>query len=467
MFFHLVERRGQDEYPFAFLATYSRESSIQNKAEHVPLKDALLEYRDNQKLLLQLLAMVSRAAEISDFISELVESGELFSPLRFSSEEAYIFLKEIPLYEACGIMCRMPDWWKKKYNTIKLSVSIGDKPPSYLGLETLLSFSPSLIIDGEQITREELERLMAQTEGLSLLKGKWVEVDHKKLGELLDAYDRLSETSDDVTFAEAMHMQMGITDQRDTAVGDIAEVTNGQWLSHVFDSLKIHGKRQDITLDSDFHATLRHYQQDGLNWLASMKSFGFGALLADDMGLGKTIQVLALLEYLRLNSESKTLLIIPASLIGNWQNEIVRFTPKLRCSILHDRNTKVSPGEAGVFITTYGMVMRLEGLKEYTWDLVILDEAQAVKNPGTKQTRAVKAIPAKFRIALTGTPVENRLSDLWSLFDFLNAGLLGTSKEFSCYAKSIQSKDIAFLLFANSELLIYMSALLNYLPISQ
>ncbi|MCL2163478.1 MAG: SNF2-related protein [Oscillospiraceae bacterium] len=568
VFFHLVETRGKDECPFAFLATYSRKSSDQNKAEHVPLRAALREYKDDQELLLQLLGAVSRAAERSDFISELVESGELFSPLRFTTEEAYVFLKEIPLYESCGIMCRMPDWWKKKYNAIKVSVSIGEKPPSQLGLDALLSFTPTLTIDGEEITRDELERLISQTAGLSLLKGKWVEVDHEKLREVLEAYDRFGGLTDEVTFAEAIHLQMGLANTESGKVADdIVEMTNGQWLSGVMDSLRAHGKRQRIVAGDDFKATLRHYQQDGLDWLASMKGLGFGALLADDMGLGKTVQVIALLEYLRLDGESKsrsnaklsaktesisqtnstpnaktesklrtvsdlnlrliagssagsdvktdlsaqmdsgsgsktglsagsktksdlspqtdsgagssagsdaktdlspqtdsgkgsnaktnlsaqsdsetgartkTLLIIPASLIGNWQREIDRFAPKLRYSILHAKNTAIKLDDADVFITTYGMASRLDELKEYSWDIVILDEAQAIKNPGTKQTKAIKVIPSRFNIALTGTPVENRLSDLWSLFDFLNMGLLGTSKEFSNYAKSIQGDE--------------------------
>ncbi|MCL2167363.1 MAG: SNF2 helicase-associated domain-containing protein, partial [Clostridiales bacterium] len=170
VFFHLVENNKTPSHPFAFLATYSRRAK-HNKAEHVPLRDALLEYRDNQPLLLQLLSTVSRAAEASNFISVLVESGELFSLLRFTAEEAYLFLKEIPLYEACGILCRIPDWWKKKYNTVKVTVSIGETAPSHMGIDTLLSYKPTLSVDGLELTREELERLLAQTEGLSLLKG--------------------------------------------------------------------------------------------------------------------------------------------------------------------------------------------------------------------------------------------------------------------------------------------------------
>ncbi|MDR0468594.1 MAG: DEAD/DEAH box helicase, partial [Peptococcaceae bacterium] len=441
VFFHLVERNKPDGFPFAFLATYSRKSSVQNKAEHVPLRDALLEYKDNHELLLQLLSTVSRAAESSEFITVLVESGELFAPLRFTTEEAYIFLKEIPVYEGCGIMCRIPDWWKKKYNRIRMSISIGENEPSRLGLNALLSFTPSLIVDGIEITRDEVERLLSQAAGLTLLKGKWVEVDHEKLQAVLNVFDQAASDSDEMTFAEAMRIQMGLAGTSGLYADGSVEVSNGQWLSGALESLKTNGKRLHVDVGDSFRAVLRHYQQDGLDWIETMRNMGFGALLADDMGLGKTIQVLALLDYLRQGSRLKTLIIIPASLIGNWQREIERFAPELSCRVLHAKNTSIGAGNEDVFITTYGMAVRLDELKDYHWDLIILDEAQAIKNPVAKQTRAVKAIPAKFHVAMTGTPVENRMSDLWSIFDFLNAGLLGTSREFSDYAKKIQGSE--------------------------
>ena len=171
VFFHLVENKS-GEYPFAFLATYSTETVDQKKAAHVPLKNALLEYKERHDLLIKLLSTVSKAIDSSDFISELVESGELFSPLQFTPEEAYTFLKEIPLYEECGIMCRMPDWWKKKNDRMKVSVSIGSKEPSQVGLEALINFRASLFLDGENVSKEEIEALMSQTAGLSFLKGK-------------------------------------------------------------------------------------------------------------------------------------------------------------------------------------------------------------------------------------------------------------------------------------------------------
>jgi len=326
VFFHLVENKS-DDYPFAFLATYSTESETHQKANHVPLKNALIEFKGKHDMLLKLLSTVSRAADSSDFISELVESGELFSPLKFSTEEAYVFLKEIPLYEECGIMCRMPDWWKKKSSAIKASVSIGGREPSQLGLNAIIQCKPGLLLDGEELSREEVEALLSKMEGLSFLKGKWVEVDHEKLKSVLDAYEK-AEQMDDITLADAMRMELGILDSVSLDAGDTVEVTSGQWLKSLRNRLVDPVSLEGLEPGTDFKAQLRHYQQTGFGWLATMKDMGFGALLADDIGLGKTVQILALLEFLRQNGGFKGLLIIPASLIGNWQKEIVRFTPE-------------------------------------------------------------------------------------------------------------------------------------------
>ena len=167
------------------------------------------------------------------------------------------------------------------------------------------------------------------------------------------------------------------------------------------------------------------------------------------MGLGKAVQMIAFLEYHRVHNGGHVLLILPASLIGNWQKEIEKFAPEMTCQILHSSDLKQSEKlqirEGGfLYITTYGMSIRLEALKNRKWDCLILDEAQAIKNPGTRQTKAIKAIPAKMRIAMTGTPIENRLSGLWSLFDFLNQGLLGTTKEFTEFTKGLKDNPIGY-----------------------
>ena len=454
VFFHLVENKDED-YPFAFLATYSTDdkkinkdktSSI-HKAKHMPLKNALLEYKDDKEKLLQLMSTISKAADKSHFISELMENGELFSPLKLTKEEAFIILKEISIYEEAGIMCRIPNWWRKKSNSLKLSVTIGDKEPSKLGMDELLSFEPEMFFGDDKISPAELKKLLQESEGLAFIKGKWVEIDKEKLQKVLEAYENARNLSkaDGLTMADAMRMELnageklGINDE----LVDL-QVSNGTWLKDIKDKMRNPDVIKESETKGSFNATLRPYQQTGFLWLSYMQKLGFGACLADDMGLGKTVQIIAFLEKIRVEKGGRALLIIPASLIGNWQKEIERFAPEMTVAVLHGKESKIELEKEKapfLYITTYGMAVRLEKLREIHWDVLILDEAQAIKNPGTKQTKLIKQINAKTRIAMTGTPIENRLSDLWSLFDFLDAGLLGSAKEFTDFTKRIRESS--------------------------
>ncbi len=446
VFFHLVESK-KEEYPFAFLATYSAEVSSDGKSKHLPLKNAIAEYGENSKKLLDLLATVNKATENSAFISELVESGEIFHPLSLTAEEAYTFLKEIPVYEEAGILCRMPNWWKNKAESLKLSVSVGTKTPSRLNFEALVDFSAELFLGGELIQASELKKLLSETEGLALIKGKWVEVNRERLKETLRAYEQARKLMDktDLNMIEALRFQLNA--QRILKVSEEAcelEVTNGEWLNTVVTKLTHPEMIETVECGDAFQASLRVYQERGLNWLHFMKTLGLGACLADDMGLGKTVQVIALLNYIRTKTQEKALLIVPASLIANWMSEIAKFAPSLNYYVIHPSENKSSEKDDSsrlmgydLFITTYGMLLKYDWLKTITWDTLILDEAQAIKNPGTKQTKVVKQLKATYKIAMTGTPIENRLSDLWSLFDFLNKGLLGNVKEFTAFTKKL------------------------------
>lgn len=447
VFFHLVENK-EDSYPFAFLATYSTENKEagRHKAKHMPLKNAMLEYKEDKEKLLKLMGTISKAADKSDFISGLMESGELFSPLKFTKDDAYNLLREIPLYEEAGIMCRIPNWWRKKNNSLKVSVSIGEKEPSKVGIDALLSFKPEIFFGDEKISKEELKKLLLESEGLALIKGKWIEIDKDKLKEVLKAYEKADTLAkaDGLTIAEAMRMELNAGEKLgiDESFVDL-EVSNGTWLKKIRETMKNPDILKENTPSTSFKASLRPYQKAGFSWLSYMQKLGFGACLADDMGLGKTVQIIAFLEKIRVESGGKALLIIPASLIGNWQKEIEKFAPEMKIAVLHGKETVIELEEDSPFlyITTYGMASRLEEIRDITWDILILDEAQAIKNPGTKQTKTIKQIKAKTKIAMTGTPIENRLSDLWSLFDFLDAGLLGTAKEFTNFTKRLRENN--------------------------
>lgn len=435
VFFHLVENKNAD-YPFAFMATYASKKE-DGKVAHMPLKYALTEYKQDRDKLLKLLSCLNKAAEVSDLIAGFMESGEMFYPLQLTAEEAYEFLKQIEAIESVGIMCRIPNWWKKRASSINVTLQLGEEKPSMLGFDTLITLQPQLTVDGEVLSRAEIQKMLSQAEGLAFLKGKWVEVNHKRLERLLK---QMEEGPEEITFMDALRLEMG-NEQKHADVG--ALITNGKWLSGLLQKLRQPQSIAHSPLPNSFLATLRPYQENGYAWLNYMNELGFGACLADDMGLGKTVQVLAYLEQVRKSKEdSHCLLVVPASLLGNWEKETGKFAPEMDYQILHGKTSEklgIDYSKRDVFltITTYGMVSRIQELKETVWDCVILDEAQAIKNPLTKQTKEIKKLQTSMRIAMTGTPIENDLTNLWSLFDFLNKGLMGTSKEFREYCKGL------------------------------
>ncbi|RPH48051.1 MAG: DEAD/DEAH box helicase [Desulfobacteraceae bacterium] len=459
VFFHLVENKDGD-LPFAFLATYSTRLDRLGKSKHLPLKHALQEYGKNSHELLKLLVTVHRAAGRSIWIANLLESGELFHPMAWTAKEAFMFLKEVPIYETSGILCRIPNWWKASASGATLKISMGDTQPSYVGMDAILNFTPKICLGDAEMTRSEARQLLEESEGLAFIKNRWVVADPEKLKQVLDAYEKaeMLMKEDGISLKDALRFQLNPEKFLSLHAEDGAiRVENGQWLESVVQKLLHPEKITRAELDSGFKADLRPYQQKGLAWLYFLHSLRFGACLADDMGLGKTVQLLGFLNALKIGGkkpEGASLLVIPASLLANWVSEIQRFFPLLNYYVAHPEahhsKTVEAKGEKALnafdlVITTYSLVQKYEWLQSYSWAYVILDEAQAIKNPGAKQTRIVKKLSARNRIVLTGTPIENRLSDLWSLFDFLNPGLLGTSKEFSDFAKKIKNDSSGYL----------------------
>jgi len=455
---HLAEHKRDPSFPFAFIATYVHKVSKQAKPQHLPLGRALKDYagaRNRQKLL-ALLSPLSRAAEQSKFIRGLLDSGDIYHPLPWTPAEAHRFLCEIALYEQAGLVVRLPDWWSRRSRPRpKVSVSVGGKAPSRLGMDALLDFDVKLTLDGKNLSPKEIETLLAAGEGLVLLKGKWVEVDGDMLSEVLDQWRDVQKEaqSGGVSFGEAMRMLAGTqlggsdVDGAEDALPEWSEVIAGKWLSSRLDALRSPELRAEIEANAGLEAELRPYQKLGVQWLMTLRGLELGGCLADDMGLGKTLQALGVLSLSRRNKEKGTdLLVVPASLVENWRLEIERFAPELKVFIAHPSRIpspelkklprkRVDAHDA--VITTYGTAMRIAWIKSHAWRNVILDEAQAIKNPGAKQTKAIKKLSARWRLALTGTPVENRLGDLWSIFDFLNPGLLGSAKAFNSLCKSM------------------------------
>lgn len=437
IFFHLIENK-EDAYPFAFLATYATKDE-EGRVRHMPLKYALTEYKEQRDKLLALLSCLNRAAEASGLIAGFVESGEMFHPLGIMASEAYEFLKAIPAIEEAGIMCRIPNWWKKKAASVSLSVNLGEKKTTMLGFDTLVSMQPGLTVDGVRLTKADIEVLLAQTDGLAFLKGRWVEVNHSVLEKLLAEMDQYQ---GELTLREALQMEIGVSQDKNADVGPL--ITNGAWLGGLLGALRMPVSIEKQVIPPTLHAVLRPYQETGYTWLTYMEKLGFGACLADDMGLGKTVQMLAYLERLRKQEkEARVLLIVPASLLGNWQKEAEKFTPDMEIQILHGKTAPIlaqmlESHTAFLNITTYGMAVRMKELQQKEWTCLILDEAQAIKNPLNKQTKAIKKMQSRMRIAMTGTPIENDLTNLWSLFDFLNKGLMGSSREFHDFTKHLE-----------------------------
>jgi superfamily II DNA or RNA helicase len=444
--FHLAENKRDEQRPFAFLATYTHRVSAQGKPQHLPLARALREYQANQVALNALLAPVERAVERSGLARELFESRRIFQPLAWTPAEAHRFLKEAPALEESGLLVRLPDWWKRGQPARpRVQVKVGQQPGGgLLGLSSMMDFSVELSLDGETLTQGEWEEITRAKAGLALLRGKWVEIDPERLKEVLEHWRKVEASrGEGVSFLEGMRLLAGAAGnggdaanedaaQAQSVTRDWAQVVAGSWLRDTLAAMRDPAALAGFDPERGLQARLRPYQSDGVRWLHFLTRLGLGACLADDMGLGKTIQTIALL--LQLKREKNTLpgrvkqtaaasppslLVAPASLLANWKAEIARLAGQ------------------DLVVTTYAILSRLPWLLERDWSLVILDEAQAIKNPAARQTRAVKALRARGRIALTGTPVENRLGDLWSLFDFINPGLLGSATEFGRWVKKL------------------------------
>ena len=465
--FSLAENRRDEAAPFAFLATYTTRLSAEAKAQHMPLGKALQEYAGakNRERLLSLLLPIQRAAEHCDWLKIMVDAGEIFHPLRWSPQQALQFLKDVPAIESAGVAVRMPaNWRMNRPARPQVKATVGGHAPSLLGMDALLDFRMDVTLDGERLSATEIKRLLAHSDGLVLIRGKWVEIDHEGLRRALDKFEAIERraASDGLSFGEAMRMLAGAgiaeNDSGGQADVDWGQAVAGPWLAETLAALRRPDGLARIDPGKSLQGTLRPYQLAGVQWLYLLTQLRLGACLADDMGLGKTIQVLSLLLTLKNEPGDKrktSLLVAPASLLANWASEIARFAPSLKARVAHPSaapaeklNTDDADNPADVdlladvdlVITSYGFLARSPWLGAAPWRLVVLDEAQAIKNPAAKQTKMVKQLRADTRIALTGTPIENRLGDLWSIFDFINPGLLGSSKQFSSFVKGLADR---------------------------
>lgn len=387
--------------------------------------------------------VLTALGQVAGICPHIEESLRAPVPRGYSLDNAgaYDFLtSKVQLLEQNGFILQMPGWWTKKgsrpglkararLNSGKMQASAG------LSLERVIAFDWEIALGEEALTDLELKTLAQMKSGLVKLRGQWVIVDASKIKAILDEQQKKGTRY--LSAGEAVRIALGAA----SVPGDLdyAGVAAEGWLKDLLESLEGHTPWQEIPPPQGFRGQMRPYQVRGYSWLNFLSQWGFGACLADDMGLGKTIQTLALLQFNREKGEKNpALLVCPTSLLSNWQKETARFTPELSVWVHHGtariKGSKRFEQEVkrhAVVLTSYGLLQRdKEMFRKIQWSGLILDEAQNIKNANTRQAQAAYSVMAGYRIALTGTPVENNIGDLWSLMQFMNPGLLGTQAGF-------------------------------------
>lgn len=452
---HLAENSCDRDRPFAFLATLSPSSTMR---QHVPL-GRLLRATDTPDPAAE--AVLDTLRQASDQCAELrwlVASGALFRPQRWSARQALRFLRAAPELEAAGLTVRVPRWWQAgARRRVVVHVQVRPSEPGTLTADHLLQLDVGLALDGAPLDAEERAAALAEARSLVQLRGEWVEVDGPALARLLHTWEetRTAIAGTGLTFAQGMRLLAGGPgDPAHPTVDPTANGTNTRHWQAITAAPELEARlaalrrpRETPARLPGLHGTLRPSQRVGVAWLTTLTELGLGACLADDMGLGKTIQVLALLLRTRRPGRPPSLVVVPTSVLAGWQAEARRFTPGLVVAVAHasagadayvpNRAPAHEADAPDVVLTTYGRLVQAPELLAHTWDIAVFDEAQALKNPATQRSRAARTLAARARVALTGTPIENRLDELWSLFEVLNPGLLGTLPRFRAWVASL------------------------------
>lgn len=466
--FHMADEctKKNDGLPFKFLATINLRIPGKPRNQFKPLGILLKDLKESSKknIFNQIISPIQKAKEESSFVKDLWQKDQLFTPTQLTADQANLFLKDNLNITQNGIKCNMPKSWQTNpVKSAKLNLTLendSNEKQSLLGFSSLLRFNFYIQLGDQKISLEEFEKIKSKEEKLIEYHGKWIQLNPKKIDELLSNWQNALATTykNGISFTEAIRLLSGLNlNQKNHLTGpnELLKIeTNSLLESKLADirtpkNFNVEKNLEDIKFL--FLGSLRPYQLAGLQWLYSLTQLQLGGCLADDMGLGKTIQILALLS-LRVFKDKisePNLLIVPASLLGNWQQEIKKFCPTLKYFIYHrsfhskDKLVELEENFYGIhlIITTYGMVTKESFFKKYSFQIIVLDEAQNIKNPGTNQAKAVKSLIGKVKFALTGTPVENNIWDLWSIFDFTCPGLLGNLPQFKLYCSNLENQD--------------------------
>ncbi len=446
--FRLEPPNPEDKVPNRWLLRYLLQAA-DDPSLLVPAEKVWKESKDTLQFLNyifdhpqeKLLADLGKATRLYPPIEDSLQSIRPIS-VQLDTNQAYIFLKEAAsLLDESGFGVLVPTWWNKGATKSKLGLRLNLKPKNVpkiikgtFNSNSLLEFNWELAIGDDPIGREEFEKLASLKEPLVNIRGQWVELKKDNIAALYKFLE--TKGLGEIKLSDAL--RLGIGQEEHDSTLPISGFTASGWISEIFERISGRSEITELSQPSNFVGTLRPYQIKGFSWLSFLRQYGLGACLADDMGLGKTIQLLALL--LR-DKEAKvkkpTLLICPTTIIGNWQREANRFASSLKLLIHHGANRMKNEEflsevqKYDLVISSYALTHKDEGLfSEIKWNGIVLDEAQNIKNPATKQSKAVRTFKAEYRITLTGTPVENRLSDLWSIMEFLNPGYLGAAESF-------------------------------------
>jgi SNF2 family DNA or RNA helicase len=389
----------------------------------------------------RLLADLGKASRVFPQIEDSLKTARP-AGTELGTEQAYSFLRQsAPLLEQSGFGVLLPSWWQKPAARLSARLALNPKTgakagSAFMGMDSIVGYDWRIALGDEILSRHEFEQLAALKVPLVRVRGQWVELCSKEVEQAI-AFFQKQHGNGQMKLGEALRLSM---DQEPSETGlPVTGVDAGGWVRDLLDKLAGEARISEVSPPLDFNGTLRPYQARGVSWLAFLRQFGFGACLADDMGLGKTIEFIAhmLAEREKGSVLGPTLLICPMSVVGNWKKEAERFAPSLKVMIHHgvDRLFGEAFEQAAekhdLVISTYALAHRDQQLfSRISWDCVTLDEAQNIKNPAAKQAQALRKFKADHRIALTGTPVENRLSELWSIMDFLNPGYLKSAPDF-------------------------------------
>ncbi|MDF1508166.1 DEAD/DEAH box helicase [Robertmurraya sp. DFI.2.37] len=375
-----------------------------------------------------------------------------------TEDEAWMFLTEASeVLLAIGVEILLPSWWQAMKNaSMKVKAKLKgttNNRPSFVGLQAMLDYNWRFSMNGIELSEEEFNHLVEEKRRLVKIRGRWIKLDHRFIHQIQDLMKRAEK--------EGLHVrdlieQELLTDgsdreasEDDKAFARVQIELNRQWKQMIKQLRDIHSI-PIAPVPSGFKGELRPYQTLGMSWLLFLRKYGFGACLADDMGLGKTIQLISYLLAVKAHEcDGPALIICPTSVLGNWQKEVEKFAPDLNVHLhygparLKDEAFIEAANHADIVLTSYGLThLDLPQFEEVQWSTIAIDEAQNIKNAHTKQSRAVRQLKGKHHIALTGTPMENRLTELWSIFDFTNHGYLGSLNQFQRnYVVPIEKED--------------------------